>query len=84
MGVVGHTEQRKRLAYLWRKDKLPSALMFTGVSGIGKSLVAKELFRTIFCEKGEVYGGCGNENRGHSFFRLLIMYNCLYFTPFLY
>ncbi len=57
--VIGHTEQRKRLALLWKKDKIPSALMFTGVSGIGKSLVAKELFRTLFCEKGDRYGGCG-------------------------
>ena len=36
--------------------------MFTGDSGIGKSLVAKELLRSLFCETGQ-YGGCG-ECRG--------------------
>ena len=56
--IVGHLRQRQRLEKLWRLDKLPSALMFTGANGIGKSLVAKELFQSLFCEKGDVYGGC--------------------------
>ena len=57
--VIGHKRQRERLEKLWRKNKLASTLMFSGESGIGKSLVAKELFRTLFCEQGETYGGCG-------------------------
>ena len=45
--LVGHLRQRQRLEKLWRLDKLPSALMFTGANGIGKSLVAKELFQSL-------------------------------------
>jgi len=56
--VIGHKKQRQRLEKLWKAQKIPSALMFTGSSGIGKSLVAKELFQTFFCERGNVYGGC--------------------------
>ena len=59
-GIIGHERQRQRLSRLWRKGRLPSALMFAGDAGIGKSLVAREMFRTLYCEgNGADYGGCG-------------------------
>ena len=65
--IIGHTKQRQRLEKLWRSNKVPSAMMFTGASGIGKSLVAKELSKTFFCEDGTTYGGCGKCRACHLF-----------------
>lgn len=70
--VVGHTAQRNALKHLCLKDKLPSSLLFSGISGIGKLLVAKELGRTLFCQENRgsqlrFYGGCGKCKECHLF-----------------
>lgn len=57
--IFGHTRQREALRSLTERKKLPSALIFGGPSGIGKSLVASELARTLLCKEGKNYGGCG-------------------------
>jgi DNA polymerase III gamma/tau subunit len=69
--IIGHERQRAKLKRLLFANKLPTAIMLAGVAGIGKSLVARELLRTLFCEEGPVrcarteaapdaphYGGC--------------------------
>jgi DNA polymerase-3 subunit delta' len=60
--IIGHTQQRKELADLVRSDRLPSALVFSGLHGIGKHLIAREVARQLLCEQGEnaPQGGCGS------------------------
>jgi len=79
--LIGHEFQRDALSHLLATRRLPSTMMLAGVPGIGKSLVAKELARSIFCEKNApffsktdtvptspvVYGGCGTCRRCHVF-----------------
>jgi DNA polymerase-3 subunit delta' len=58
--VLGHPEQRRMLQKLLEANRLPSAMMFAGVSGIGKRLVADELAHSLFCERRELpsLGSC--------------------------
>ncbi|NMC63503.1 MAG: AAA family ATPase [SAR324 cluster bacterium] len=53
--IIGHTEQRESLARLWATSSLPSALLFSGPKGIGKSLVARELAGLIFCDERKTF-----------------------------
>lgn len=59
--IIGHTTQRRELAELVRFDRLPSALVFSGLHGIGKNLVAREVARQLLCDQKEraPQGGCG-------------------------
>ncbi|RIL11167.1 MAG: hypothetical protein DCC75_02895, partial [Proteobacteria bacterium] len=70
--LIGHEVQRARLKQMFVNNKLPSTMMFAGVSGIGKRLVARELARTLLCaansETGPrqaVYGGCSECKNCH-------------------
>ncbi len=58
---IGHVKQRTLLTSLIREDKLPSTLLFTGIKGIGKHLVAQELARHLLCQNSAEAptGGCG-------------------------
>ncbi len=63
--VVGHSRQRKTLQRLFSKQLLPHALLFVGTAGIGKRLVASELYRGYYCLSNlnnpqPEYGGCRN------------------------
>ncbi|MDD6219117.1 MAG: DNA polymerase III subunit delta' [Selenomonadaceae bacterium] len=56
--ILGHKNQVGRLRKLLKSDKLPHAMLFTGASGIGKSLVAEVLAASILCQsEGDV--ACG-------------------------
>jgi DNA polymerase III delta prime subunit len=59
--IIGHTKQRQELSQLVRSDRLPSALIFSGLHGIGKHLIAREVARQLLCEQKESasQGGCG-------------------------
>lgn len=68
--ILGHKPQRKALFEMLAADRLPNSLLFAGIPGIGKALVARELAQSIFCESfskkraekraaQEIYGGCG-------------------------
>jgi len=59
--IIGHSKQRRELSELVRSDRLPSALVFSGLHGIGKNLVAREVARQLLCEQREAapQGGCG-------------------------
>lgn len=57
--IRGHAQQRKALARLVQSGKLPTTILFSGVEGVGKQLVAKELARSLLCETTGA-GGCDN------------------------
>lgn len=57
--IVGHTNQRRALLQLAVSGKLATTLLFSGISGVGKSLVAKEIAKTLLCQKPGKQA-CGN------------------------
>lgn len=61
LALTGHSIQRQSLSNLVRDERLPSSLLFTGVEGIGKHLVARELSRQLLCQGSAAapQGGCG-------------------------
>lgn len=64
MKIFGHKQQRESLRRLLNSGRLPASVIFSGVAGTGKLLVARELARSMICETaGEpaqsAYGGCG-------------------------
>ncbi len=57
--LIGHEQQRTQLAALARDKRLPSALIFSGIQGIGRHGVARELARQLLCSNPESpQGGC--------------------------
>lgn len=48
--IYGHNKQREDLSYLLKQNKVSSTFLFTGISGIGKSLIAIEFIKKLFCE----------------------------------
>lgn len=48
--VIGHSKQRSGLSKLLSEGRLPSTIIFTGISSIGKRGVAYELAQKILCE----------------------------------
>ncbi len=60
--AIGHKTVRDSLVRLVKKDRLPSTILFAGISGIGKRQIALGLAKTILCEEPstkKTYGGCG-------------------------
>ena len=59
--LVGHEQQRAALSELAASERLPSSLLFAGVEGIGKRLVAQELAAQLLCAERPCgpKGGCG-------------------------
>lgn len=59
--LFGHEKQRAALAALALQERLPSSLLFAGVQGVGKQLVARELAAQLLCSGQPCgpQGGCG-------------------------
>jgi len=49
-GIKGHQRQIRNLEFLLKSDKIPQAILFTGISGIGKKLIAKRFLKALFCK----------------------------------
>lgn len=47
--IQGHTQIKQDLRQLLAEKRLPHALLFTGMEGIGKKLAAKVLAKALFC-----------------------------------
>ena len=62
MVLRGHENLRTSLSQLAHTEKLPSSLLFSGVAGVGKKLVARELAEQLLCTSPtpSVRGGCGD------------------------
>jgi DNA polymerase-3 subunit delta' len=59
--LVGHSLQRTQLSQLAREERLPSALIFSGIHGIGKFGAAQELAKQLLCATANApQGGCGS------------------------
>lgn len=51
MNLVGHQKIREYLHSLLRQKNIPHSVLFYGVDGIGKKLVARELVLGMFCRE---------------------------------
>lgn len=59
MRVVGHSEIREQLLRAARQNRLPHALLFEGLNGVGKKLVARWLAQWMLCPQPLETQGCG-------------------------
>lgn len=57
--IQGHEQIKNDLRQLLAEKRLPHALLFTGIEGIGKNLTAKVLAKVLFCS-GEKEKPCNN------------------------
>ncbi|MBN2232187.1 MAG: DNA polymerase III subunit delta' [Deltaproteobacteria bacterium] len=57
--VVGHRRIVLQLQALVRGDRLPAALLFAGMSGIGKRLAARGVAQTLLCPVAAGDDACG-------------------------
>ena len=57
-GIKGHAVPVKILSRMLIGDTLPHSLLFTGISGIGKRLVARRVLNTLFCESVDINKPC--------------------------
>jgi len=48
-GIIGHEKQKHFLNSLSRSKRIPQALLFTGIPGVGKKLMAKKFIAGLFC-----------------------------------
>jgi DNA polymerase III subunit delta' len=56
--VVGHARPKGLLSSIFRKNRFPHALLFSGPPGVGKYTVAMEVVKYLFCEAGTACGAC--------------------------
>ncbi len=57
--VKGQARAAKILSGLLESDRIPNALLFTGMDGIGKTLMAVEFARALLCQDRSPAGACG-------------------------
>ncbi|HDP79290.1 MAG TPA: DNA polymerase III subunit delta' [Spirochaetes bacterium] len=48
-GIIGHEKQKLFLNSLSRSGRIPQSLLFTGIPGVGKKLMAKRFIAGLFC-----------------------------------
>ena len=58
MNIYGHEEIKTDLQLLLQQKKLPHALLFSGIEGIGKLLIAKQLAKSLLCKEQDI--ACDN------------------------
>ena len=56
--VIGHKKQKDFFKKIIAGNRLSHSYILSGVSGIGKFLFAKELARSIFCQRGSFFEEC--------------------------
>lgn len=56
--ISGHEENIAQLQQLLQEDRLPHALLFYGLRGVGKFLTARVLAAALLCGKKEACGTC--------------------------
>ena len=48
---IGHKQQLASLESMAQNEKIPHAILFSGISGIGKNIAAQLFINSIFCQK---------------------------------
>ncbi|MFC1669247.1 ATP-binding protein [Spirochaetota bacterium] len=48
-GIIGHKRQIKKLELLYSNNAIPQAMLFSGISGIGKRAIAVRFIKGLFC-----------------------------------
>lgn len=64
--IKGNDNQIQILKAAWQGNKIPTAYLFTGPQGVGKSLTAKAFAKALDCldsKKGDSCGHCANCNK---------------------
>ncbi len=56
--VVGHSQQKAYLRQLLADNRLPNALLFSGIEAIGKFLLAREFAKYILCREKDEANPC--------------------------
>ena len=56
--IIGHKRQKAFLTSLLERERLPHALLFQGIEGVGKKKVALEFVKYLFCKEGDACGRC--------------------------
>ncbi len=67
-GIIGHKKQVSLLEVMLNNNTVPQALLFHGIEGIGKQLVARRFLNALFCGKENApclkCGTCLQFNKG--------------------
>lgn len=58
LSIIGQARVQKILHAAWESHRIPHAMLFYGMEGVGKAAVAIEFARTLNCESGE-WNACG-------------------------
>lgn len=56
--IIGHERQKAFLGSLLERERLPNALLFQGLEGVGKKKVALEFVKHLFCKEKDACGSC--------------------------
>lgn len=58
--ILGHAREVKTLEALIKSDRIPHAILFAGLKGLGKTTVAMEFFKALNClnTPGDACGSC--------------------------
>lgn len=57
--IIGHANQREKLGKLVVADRLPNTLIFSGISGIGKQVIALAIASALACQNRTSASACG-------------------------
>jgi DNA polymerase III subunit delta' len=73
--IYGHESQKQHLLNAYKRDRIPSAYLFSGDSGVGKSKLVAEFARLINCEAETPCHTCSNcklfDLGGHPDFQII-------------
>ena len=51
--IIGNDENKKKLEYIVKNNNISHSYIFSGISGIGKFMFAKEFAKAILCLDNE-------------------------------
>jgi len=57
--IIGQEKAKRFLTNVMRRERVPHAYLFTGISGIGKTITAKAFTMTLNCDAPAGLDGCG-------------------------
>lgn len=74
-GIYGHESVKQRLIKAMETDRIPSAYLFSGESGIGKSSMVRQFAQMLNCETHDICHRCTNclmfDEKAHPDFKII-------------